>query len=327
MTPIISIIMPVYNSEKYLERAIKSVVDQTEENWELILVDDGSTDHTSEICDEAKDNDDRVRVIHQQNSGPSAARNNGLKCSTGKYIAFIDSDDVIHPLYMEILLANIRAVNADISICSALQTEDLASVLGQQPSRSYSVFRSENDNAIIRHYLLDTGHKAWAVWGKIVRREIAMQCAFDENRRFAEDQAVTYKWFAKASIVVDTDDLLYCWYMNPDGLTRKDYNISLVGKLDTLSEIMEYLSQHTELQDVYEQYLHRFIYNAAHQITQLTKMEKVELAKSVKTKLKGVIAGNRKKYNLSPETDPDGFNAAYPARMNIYWRVKSLAKK
>lgn len=96
MAPIVSIIMPVYNSEKYLERAIKSVVDQTEENWELILVDDGSTDHTSEICDEAKDNDDRVRVIHQQNSGPSAARNNGLKCSTGKYIAFIDIDDVIH---------------------------------------------------------------------------------------------------------------------------------------------------------------------------------------------------------------------------------------
>ena len=114
----ISIIVPVYNVDQYLENCIESILNQTFKDYELILIDDGSTDKSGEICDKYEKKDNRIKVIHKYNGGLSSARNAGLDLACGKYIGFVDSDDSIHPEMYEILYDLQQIYNADISVCS-----------------------------------------------------------------------------------------------------------------------------------------------------------------------------------------------------------------
>ena len=113
----ISVIVPVYNVEKYIERCVESVLAQTHKEFELILVDDGSTDLSGEICEKLKTKDNRIRVFHQENKGLSAARNKGLIEAAGEYITYIDSDDYVDAFYLEVLHQNAVQYHADISVC------------------------------------------------------------------------------------------------------------------------------------------------------------------------------------------------------------------
>ncbi len=123
----ISIIVPVYNVEKFLPRCIDSILEQTYTNFELILVDDGSPDNCGRICDEYVEKDSRVAVIHQKNGGLSAARNAGLdwafENSDSEWITFIDSDDWVHPLYLECLYNACIMNNLEIAVCNYLRTD------------------------------------------------------------------------------------------------------------------------------------------------------------------------------------------------------------
>lgn len=115
--PLISIIVPVYNVEKYLKRCVDSILAQTYKNFECILVDDGSTDSSGKLCDEYAAKDDRIVVIHKENMGQGDARNKGIDISGGKYIGFVDSDDWIHPQMYEILVNIARKENTDMTVC------------------------------------------------------------------------------------------------------------------------------------------------------------------------------------------------------------------
>ena len=113
--PMISVIVPVYNAEKYLKECIRSILNQTIQNLELILVNDGSTDGSGYICDEYINKDNRIKVIHKENGGVSSARNMGISEATGEYFTFVDSDDYLEPNALEILYNDIIIYNADIS--------------------------------------------------------------------------------------------------------------------------------------------------------------------------------------------------------------------
>ena len=113
----VSVIIPVYNVEKYLKECIQSVLRQTYKNLEIILVDDGSKDNSGNICDEYAKRDERIKVIHKKNGGLSDARNAGIDICTGEYIAFLDSDDFIEEDMYEFLVKNLEKAKADISIC------------------------------------------------------------------------------------------------------------------------------------------------------------------------------------------------------------------
>ena len=117
MKELISIIVPVYNVEKYLNRCIDSLISQTYQNIEIILVDDGSTDSSSEIVDGYLKKDNRIKVFHKDNGGLSDARNKGIEISKGKYLSFVDSDDYVTNTYIETLYNTIIEYEADISIC------------------------------------------------------------------------------------------------------------------------------------------------------------------------------------------------------------------
>ena len=121
---LISIIVPVYKVEKYIDECIKSIINQTYTNLEIILIDDGSPDNCGKICDEYAKNDKRIKVIHQKNMGQSVARNVGLEYAKGDYIGFVDSDDYIKNNMFEVLHNNLVSYNADISICNIIKVKN-----------------------------------------------------------------------------------------------------------------------------------------------------------------------------------------------------------
>ena len=123
---LISVIIPVYKVEKYLDRCLESIVNQTYKNLEIILIDDGSPDNCPAICDEYAQKDSRIKVIHKANGGVSSARNKGIDVATGDYIGFVDSDDWIEPDMYETLIKNAEQYNSDISRCSYVISESMS---------------------------------------------------------------------------------------------------------------------------------------------------------------------------------------------------------
>lgn len=123
-SPLVSIIVPVYNTEEYLRQCIESVLAQTYSDWELILIDDGSRDASGQICDIATRSTSRIKVVHTKNHGLSAARNTGLDKARGEYITFLDSDDILHPLFLELMMNKIMRYKAEIVACEIKKFAD-----------------------------------------------------------------------------------------------------------------------------------------------------------------------------------------------------------
>ncbi|RRF95921.1 MAG: glycosyltransferase [Lachnospiraceae bacterium] len=175
-TPLVSVLMPIYNVEKYLAECIESVLSQTYSNFELILVDDGSTDKCSEIVDEFSDKDHRVIAIHQENAGVDAARNNAIKHANGKYIAFIDSDDKYEPRYLETMVNEAESNDYQLVTCSFIP-------FGVTNPPKFKVISEQvTDRDTAAEYLLGYNSVNGYVWNKLFTKEI-----IDQNNIWFED--------------------------------------------------------------------------------------------------------------------------------------------
>lgn len=186
MDKAVSIIVPVYNNKKYLNKCIGSILNQTYKNLEIILVDDGSDDGSEKIVDEYAKKDARIKVIRQQNAGQSAARNAGLRLASGEFISFVDSDDEIAPSFVEDLLS---AFSDDVAltVCGMNYKrlkQKIASDVYINPLRSCK--KHETKKAYIL-YLLAVDGRMYSSVNKLYRAAIAKQCSFDESLNFAED--------------------------------------------------------------------------------------------------------------------------------------------
>lgn len=197
MTTKVSIIIPVYNTAKYLPRCLDSVLTQTYQNLEVILVDDGSTDNSGQIADTYAKQDKRIKVIHQPNQGQSAARNVGLENATGKYISFVDSDDEIKPTFIEQLLSAYDDTTS-ISVCGIhykrLRTHSAENVY-------ISSFRSRRAKESVRAYilmLLATDGRLYSSVNKLYRADIARKLKFDTKLNFAEDTKFVLDYLKRA---------------------------------------------------------------------------------------------------------------------------------
>ena len=135
----ISVIIPVYNVEEYLERCIDSVIAQSYRDIEIILVDDGSVDSSGIICDKYKEKDNRIKVVHQKNSGMSGARNTGLEYACGEYVYFLDSDDIIHPECLKIHLETLLKNNADMTVAQFVRFRDESEINFQEINEDLSL--------------------------------------------------------------------------------------------------------------------------------------------------------------------------------------------
>lgn len=236
MSELISIIIPIYNVEKYLRRCIDSVISQTYQNIEIILVDDGSPDKSGEICDEYKVLDKRVKVIHKKNAGLSDARNAGIDIAKGKFLTFVDSDDWIECKYIEKLYQLIKIENCDISMCNFIKTSN---VNIQINNFNIEIFKFSNIEAL--EQLSDKFYVQMVIaCGKLYKKELFDNIRFPVGR-LHEDEFTTYKLIHKAEkIVFTTEPLLYYW-QRQDSIMGVGFNLrSRLDAIDALEERAEY---------------------------------------------------------------------------------------
>ena len=182
----ISVIIPVYNTERYLPRCLDSVLSNTYDNLEVICINDGSTDNSINILDNYKVSDERVVVINQKNSGVSAARNAGINVATGEYIAFIDSDDWVHPQYFEILLFAMSCNDSDVAACQYSQvSEESGDLIKLLTYKKEDIFCTTVAEAIRDNYIKR------AVWGRLYKRAL-VSGKFETGLTWGEDAVFNY---------------------------------------------------------------------------------------------------------------------------------------
>lgn len=200
---LISIIVPFYNTEDYLPRCLDSILKQDYEFFEVILINDGSDDNSDNICQEYIKKDSRIRYIKKKNGGISESRNRGIQEAKGKYISFIDSDDVVSPNYLSILYANLINNKVDISCCSYCKFDKESSF---NDNNNYQII--DNIEGIKR--LLNESLSSF-LWDKLIPKQLFTGVNF-RNGKIFEDTDVMYKIFAKAKKIVISDAVLYGYF-------------------------------------------------------------------------------------------------------------------
>lgn len=237
MKPLISIIIPVYGVEKYLERCVDSVLNQTYSNIEVLLVDDGSLDNCPKICDNYAEIDSRIKVIHKENGGLSSARNCGLKIANGDYIGFVDSDDYIEPEMFEKLMFVLLKTNSDISICGV--KDEYEDVKPGIPSDVNYVTKQTviNGSQALQYVLKDTVIVSHA-WDKLYKAELWNNIEFPEGKRF-EDMYTLYKVISRTKQVVLIPEKQYVYIHHSDSIS---YNKMQQNCFDIFGAYKEWLS-------------------------------------------------------------------------------------
>ena len=205
----ISVIIPVFNVEKYLNNCINSIVNQTYKNLEIILVDDGSTDSSGELCDNWALKDNRIIVIHQKNSGVSVARNVGLKASTGNFISFIDSDDEIECDMYSFLIDLILTYNSDISHCGYKRLNERGEVI-KECSGTHKIMIHTYIKAISN--MIEGKYFSGSLWNKLYKKKTIGNCFFEKRLKNNEDILFNVMVFQRAHKIVFGDETKYCYY-------------------------------------------------------------------------------------------------------------------
>ena len=213
---LISVIVPVYNVESYVAECIESIQNQTYMNLEIILVNDGSTDASGDICDKYAAYDERIQVIHKENAGVSAARNTGIEAANGDYIGFVDSDDYIAPTMYEDMLKLMAEHDLDIIECTAFRNNGDTNIEGCNDG-SLEIF---NRDEALKMAMYDC---FVAVWSQLYKRRVISDVRFPVGRKF-EDSAVSYLFIANTKRVGHINRCLYYYRLNPNSTTQTSFD-------------------------------------------------------------------------------------------------------
>lgn len=232
----ISIIVPIYNVEEYLERGIKSILDQTFKNFELILIDDGSTDNSSKICDKYKNIDRRVKVIHKSNKGVSSSRNIGINIAIGEFIMFVDPDDTLEIDAVEYLYNLIKLYNADVA-CYRMKTYKNGSLTTKiDVIEKIELYYNEN---IIEKQLKD-GLFLYSSCNKLYNRNLLKDNKFNEDIKYAEDALFNLSIFTNCNLVVTSNLHKYNYFINKSS-TVNNFNEKRLDILKAQCEMFNIL--------------------------------------------------------------------------------------
>ena len=235
--PKISIIVPIYNVEKYLTNCIDSILNQTFKDFELILVNDGSTDNSLEICKHYKDIDDRICIIDKKNGGASSARNAGLDIAKGEYIGFVDSDDYIHPQMYELLYNQIIKNKADISMCEFKRVSQFnKKELSDKVILNQEVEILNNKEAVVK--LEEYGSVTYVVaWNKLYKKSLFNNIKFKEGI-IHEDEYIIHRLLYQVNKLVYIKKELYFYLQREGSIMDKKLNINsidyLISSVDSL---------------------------------------------------------------------------------------------
>lgn len=236
----ISIIIPVYNAEKYLEMSLNSVRNQTFTDYEVICMNDGSTDNSLLILKKFAEQDNRFKIYSQSNSGGSITRNNALKKATGKYIAFLDNDDIYHPSYLERLYENIEKYGADVSCCSYIRFEgDCNYKFNERENTEKHLFVSENPfiDKFKRKKKIET-----LMWTKLYKKELLEDIKFSEKLPAINDILFNIEVLLKTKKLVQVKEKLIAYRIIPTSQTMKKLTSGRLDEYKNLAiELKKYL--------------------------------------------------------------------------------------
>ncbi len=231
----ISIIVPVFGAEPYLDECVLSLLRQTFEDIEVILVDDGSLDASGKICDQYAALDPRVKVIHKKSSGPSDARNAGLSVARGEYIGFMDSDDFISRDMFAFLVDLLEKHQADIAICGHVKTFPRGRVFPHLPRKKLRIMGPEE--AIKK--MLQVSHYESFVWNKLFRREILTGISFPSGHLY-EDLYTTYKALDRANKIVYSREIKYYYRQRAGSIIHSAYNAKVFDYIQASLDLCEF---------------------------------------------------------------------------------------
>ena len=237
----ISVIVPVYNVEKYLSRCIDSILNQTYKDFEIILFDDGSKDNSGKICDEYAAKNKNIKVIHSENGGLSNARNKGTEASGGEYITFVDSDDLIHKNYLEVLITLIDKNNADISCCNFNFFDDNSIIGFENISDNSKCLDNMNATSEMLYGKIH-GSSACAI---LLKREIAIKNKFMPGK-YHEDDLISFKFFISAKKIAYTSSKLYYYYQRTGSIMHSQFGQIAIDELDAADYIVENCKQYDD---------------------------------------------------------------------------------
>lgn len=232
--PEISIIVPVYRAEKWLDRCIKSILNQTFTDFELILVNDGSPDYCPQMCDDWQKKDSRIKVIHKENGGASSARNVGLKAATGVCIGFVDSDDWIEPNMYELLYNDMQQNNAQMAICRQFQTKN--------NSNDLVVFTQSQ--ALEFFFRMNGEENNHTVCMRLMKKELFNGWEFIEGK-MNEDVHACYCLTINAQKVTYRKQGLYHYFFNNSGVTNSKFNLKKLDLIYMWDEVYKLTQVHT----------------------------------------------------------------------------------
>lgn len=240
MDNLVSVVVPVYNSEKYLRTCIDSIVNQTYRNLEVILVDDGSTDQSGIICDEYAQLDERVKVIHKENGGNGDSRNEGYKVASGDWLVMVDNDDLLHLQQIEILLHIALEKDADVVVGNykAISDDELPekNLISNEVYGKTTVLTQkelDSDTFIRKRSMILT-----TPWSKIWKKSLYADILFPKKSKH-DDTWTTWKAYERAKKVVFVDEVLHYWRNNPLSFGRV-FDLSHLEGIDAYAEQLDY---------------------------------------------------------------------------------------
>ncbi len=242
--PEISIIVPVYNMEQFLQRCLDSILSQTFQDIEVILVNDGSTDNSGQICREYAGKDPRIVLIDKENGGLSSARNAGLDAAKGEYVGFVDSDDHIAPNMYQLLYENLVKYGADISICSFYFEYGDGRICHTKPG---GICRCMNNEEAIRT-LLSRKHFENYVCDKLYKKVLFDRIRFPENELY-EDIAVTYKLLDNSRAVIYQSEPKYYYVQRPGSIVNSGFSIRKLQFVEQCRKLVDFSKSRGGLYD------------------------------------------------------------------------------
>lgn len=239
MNSLVSVIVPVYKVEKYLEKCVSSIISQTYKNLEIILVDDGSPDNCPNMCDEFAKKDKRIKVIHKENGGLSDARNAGLDIMTGDFVCFVDSDDWVEKNYVEEMLNIQQKTNADVVACGINLVDEESGEVGiYYKLDKTTTFESSE---IIEKYYNGNGIISGVAWNKLYKKQIFENLRYPKGIVF-EDVAIILNILFQCKKVVILKDMLYNYLDRQGSIMKSNWNHQkLVSKLFMFGQRLDFL--------------------------------------------------------------------------------------
>lgn len=314
MDELVSVIVPVYNVEDYLMRCVDALINQTYKNLEIILVDDGSTDRSGDMCDYYAKEDNRVKVIHQKNAGQSKARNVALDMAKGEYYCFIDSDDYVPTDYIERLYKALIDYDADVALCDFVKFtgESVDGAFDKKEKDKVEIY-SESPTLLVERMHTISGELYVVMWGKLFKKKLFDGIRFPEGR-ICEDLAILYKLFFACKNGVHIDDIMYYYFR--DNRNSSTYNINKKFYTDVflaLDEEIEYMQR--EHKDMVEYPKKTYMYWILDYYRKLYKSGE-------KTELKQLHKKYKKFYQEISNIQLEKFYRAFYFAPNLYMRLK-----